>query len=154
MIFGVVCDLDWSWSKQKVCCISAMIMQQVDLPPVIQQEACIKRSDFMTMTCDEVTVKRKSVLYIYNDCAIDWNHVCKKYMKWFGLNRVYKLPPKDGHESYDPVLGIRPAGEMPIIQGPRITLWARYMEIPIIQGAGITLWARYMEIYGDIWRYQ
>ena len=75
----------------------------------------------MSWIWNEVKVKMKGMLNIYNDCTINWHHVCANM--WSGLDGVVhtKYHPYSGrtdglaHARTDmnplsPVRGIRPAG--------------------------------------------
>ena len=80
-----------SRSKWEVCCTSTMIcnwlapsmykyMNRFRLSRACTQSTthCRTRSVFVTLTCNcnEVKVKIKDVLHIYNDCAIDSHQEC------------------------------------------------------------------------------
>ena len=78
-----------------------------------------KTKCFVTLSwiLNEVKVKMKGMLHIYNDCTIDWHISMYKYMKRFGLSRVHKVTPVFGMDArtdmipMSPVRDIRPAGD-------------------------------------------
>ena len=83
-----------------------------------------KKKKFVTLSWiwNEVKVKMKGMLHIYNACAIAWHQVqCMyKYIKQFGLSRTHKVPPVFWTDAQtdarmdmnlmSPVGGIRSAG--------------------------------------------